>query len=70
MGAWPVPLDVLSRLSDLRWVQQRAHVRFCSSLTANLLCGQEAEQTGRGRSFQVDMDSSSTCREEEEEETR
>ncbi|CAF92382.1 unnamed protein product [Tetraodon nigroviridis] len=31
---------------------------------------QEAEQTGRGRSFQVDMDSSSTCREEEEEETR
>ena len=39
------------------------------SLTANLLHGQEVEQTGRGRSFQAGVDSPAfSCTEEEEEE--
>lgn len=39
------------------------------SLTANLLCGQEAEETAWGRSLQLGVDSTaSTCTEEEEEE--
>lgn len=43
-------------------------IRFGSSLTANLLCGQEAKEPGWGRSFQLHVDSTaSTCSEEEEE---